>query len=88
VRTTVRIDDDVLQVLKERARREKTTLTKIVNILLRRGISTSGDGNRRKRPYREKTFSMGRPAVDMTKALALAAQLEDEQTIKQLKLGP
>jgi hypothetical protein len=87
MRTTVRIDDDLLRELKDRARQEKTTLTRIVNLLLRRGISASGDANRRKRPYREKTFAMGRPQVDMTKALALAAQLDDEETIKQLKLG-
>jgi hypothetical protein len=86
MRTTVRIDDDLLRALKERARHEKTTLTRIVNVLLRRGISASGEANRRKRPYREKTFSMGCPQVDMTKALLLAAQLEDEETIKLFKL--
>jgi hypothetical protein len=86
MRTTVRIDDDLLRALKERARQEKTSLTRIVNVVIRRGISASVGQNRRKQPYREKTYSMGRPVADMTKVLALAAQLDDEETIKRLKL--
>jgi hypothetical protein len=87
MRTTVRIDDDLLHDLKQRARQEKTTLTRIVNVLLRRGISASSETKRRRSPYREKTYSMGRPLVDVTKALSLAAQLDDDETIKQLKLA-
>jgi hypothetical protein len=87
MRTTVRIDDDLLHDLKQRARLEKTTLTKIVNVLLRRGISAASETKRRKGPYREKTYSMGRPLVDVTKSLSLAAQLDDDETIRQLKLG-
>ncbi|MFO0791132.1 MAG: hypothetical protein U0805_16855 [Pirellulales bacterium] len=82
----MRIDDDLLRSLKRRAQDENTSLTKLVNLLLRRGLATSNAGTRRK-VYREKTFDMGRPKVDLTKALALAGQLEDEEIVKKMALG-
>jgi hypothetical protein len=87
MRTTVRIDDDLLRDLKQRARSEKTSLAKLVNETLRRGLAAASQSKSRKIPYREKTYSMGPPLVDLTKALALAAQLEDEEIIKKLALG-
>jgi hypothetical protein len=87
MRTTVRIDDDLLRELKQRARRENTTLTKLLNIVLRRGIAAPADCKKRNRTYREKTYSMGPPLVDITKALALAAELEDQENIRRMGLG-
>ncbi|HEX5471460.1 MAG TPA: hypothetical protein VFW73_06220 [Lacipirellulaceae bacterium] len=86
MRTTVRIDDDVLRALKRRAHAEKTSLTKLINSLLRGTISRS-NGTPPRRSYREKTFDMGVPKVDLTKALALAGQLEDEEIIRKMNLG-
>lgn len=87
MRTTVRIDDDLLRDLKQRAQQNKTSLTKMINLILRRGVVNLGQGPPRKGPYREKTYSMGIPSVDLTKALALAAELEDEEVIKKMTLG-
>ena len=39
MRTTIRIDDDLLLELKERARGDKSSLNNLVNRLLRRGLS-------------------------------------------------
>jgi hypothetical protein len=86
MRTTVRIDDDLLRDLKQRAHIEKMSLAKVVNETLRRGLAATLS-KPRKAPYREKTYSMGPPLVDLTKALALAAQLEDEEIIKKMALG-
>ena len=88
MRSTVRLDDDLLNALKERARREDTSLTKLLNRALREWLhSRRLDVEAKKRAYREKTFSMGKPFVDLTKALALSAALEDEAIIEKLSRG-
>jgi len=44
-------------------------------------------GNATAKPYRELTRSLGvQPGVDLTKALRLAAELEDEETVRKLEL--
>jgi hypothetical protein len=84
---TVRIDDDLLRDLKQRANREKTSFTKVVNQVLRKGMKAADQSEKSKRRFRQKTHDMGPPLVDLTKALALAAQLEDQETIKKFALG-
>jgi hypothetical protein len=85
VRTTLRIDDDLLLELKRLARTQKLSLTQLANRLLRRGIEASrARPGAARRAYREKTFAMGRPRFDLDKALALAAALEDEETVGEL----
>jgi hypothetical protein len=43
VRTTLDIDDDVLQAARERARREKSTIGSVISELARRGLSPAPD---------------------------------------------
>jgi predicted transcriptional regulator len=87
MRTTVRIDDDLMRDLKQLAQRNKTSLTKLLNRVIRRGLKQSEPRTQQRRRFRQKTFDMGPPRMDLTKALALAAQLEDEEIIKTLGLG-
>jgi Ribbon-helix-helix protein, copG family len=88
MRTTVRIDDELLSELKELASREDVSLTKLLNRVLRQGLARGKEAVRpKRRPYREKTFDMGVPRFDVTKALALAAELEDEAIIEKLARG-
>ena len=84
MRTTVRIDDDLMRELKERARREAVPLARLINRLIRRGLELRA---KPAKPYRERTYSMGVPKVDLTKALAFAAELEDEEIIAKLARG-
>jgi hypothetical protein len=86
MRTTVRIDDDLLRRLKEHARRENVSLASVVNRTIRRGLSGTPAKASKKR-FRQKTYSMGVPLVDLTKALAVAAALEDEERIAKMSLG-
>jgi hypothetical protein len=85
MRTTLRIDDDLMRELKRRAQAEDLSLTQLINRLLRVAVETPG-GRRSRRPYRQRTVSMGTPAVDLNKALALAGDLEDEETLRKLAL--
>jgi hypothetical protein len=86
MRSTVRIDDDLLTELKERARRENLSLTQMLNRTLRAGLRSSRRGSRGKQRFKQRTFSMGVPRIDLSKALAFAAELEDEETLRELML--
>lgn len=84
MRTTVQIDDDLLRDLKDRVHQERTSLARLINRVLRLGMEASRQANRPARPYREKTYAMGEPRVNLDKALALAASLEDDETREKL----
>lgn len=86
MRTTLTIDDDLAENLKEASIERGQSFEAVVNAALRRGLSTpqtSPDD-----PYTSPRFHLGsRPGVDLTKALALAAALDDEETVRKLELG-
>ncbi|HLE21136.1 MAG TPA: DUF2191 domain-containing protein [Vicinamibacteria bacterium] len=86
MRTTVRIDDDLLLELKESSQQESLSLTALVNRLLRRGLQASRDDQRPTRRYRERALSMGRSTIDLDRALAVASALEDEELLRKLSL--
>ena len=85
MRTTIRIDDDLLDRLKVRAANENTSLTRFVNRVLRAGLA-SVDRVSDRPAHIEETFQMGEPDIDLSKAGALVAALEDEEAIRKLKL--
>jgi hypothetical protein len=82
MRTTVRIDDDVFRELKEQAHKEGISMAKLFDRAVRLGLQAlkNGGGAPRK-PYKEKTYSMGVPLVDLTKANQVYADLLDEDFI-------
>jgi len=85
MRTTLRIDDDLLKKLQEQARRLKVPLTVWVNQVLRRGLETASTGRTKpRRPYREQGFAMGVPRVPLDKALALAARFDDDEVAEKM----
>jgi hypothetical protein len=86
MRSTVRIDDDLMMELKERARREKVSQTRILNRLLREGIRASRGRQAKKDLYKEVTIAMGTPRVELDKALALSADFDDEEILRKMAL--
>ena len=86
MRTTLRIDDHLLAELKRRAREQGLSLTSLVNRVLRRGLEATEAKLGPRRKYREKTVSMGRPALNLDKALAHAVALEDEAVVEKVAL--
>ena len=64
MRTTVHLDDDLLERLRERAQTERTSLTRCINYLLRKALESSLS-ERPKRRFRQETFRMGVPAFDL-----------------------
>ena len=84
MRSTVRIDDDLMTELKARAREEGLSLTRMLNRALRQGLRRE---HAPAEPYRHRSFAMGPPGMDLDKALALAGGLEDEETLRKVLLS-
>ena len=83
-RSTVRIEEDLMTEIRRRALDERVSINRMINRLLRQGLEHD---SRQEPPFKEKVYSMGIPRVDLTKALAIAAALEDEETMRKLKRG-
>lgn len=86
MRSTVRIDDDLMTTVKTRATGEGISMTRMLNRVVRLGLEAMNLEAKQPSPYRETTFRMGRPRFDLDKALALAAALEDEETLRKVAL--
>jgi hypothetical protein len=86
MRTTVRIEDDLLLQLKDKAARESSSLTRVFNRTLRVGLRAEQETKRPRRRYHEKTHSMGVPRVELTRALSLSTQLEDDEILRKVQL--
>jgi hypothetical protein len=84
MRSTVRIDDDLMMELKARAHRENVSQTRMLNRLLREGLKAPRGSLAKKRLYQETTIAMGAPRVDLDKALALAADFDDEEILRKM----
>ncbi len=81
MRTTLRLDDDLFLELKKRASKEGLTLSEIVNLSLRQGMSTQGRGPR---VFKQRTRDLGRPSFDITRANAVAGALDDDDAMRKL----
>ena len=84
MRTTLRIDDDLMRELRARSHDEKVSLNQMINRLLRHGLATARQGSKPAKRYREATISMGQPVVNLDKALSLASSLEDEEVVSKM----
>ena len=65
---------------RHRAHAESVSPTRVINRTLRAGLERPRPDGSRTRPFVQKTIAMGRPKVDLDKASALAARLEDEES--------
>jgi hypothetical protein len=83
MRTTVTIEDDIAARLESLRRERGLSFKEALNDTLRAGLQ----GRQRVKPYKLPTYDMGPPLVDLTKALQLAAELEDEEIIRKMQLG-
>ena len=86
MRTTIRLEDDLERDLRATAVSEGIPFGKLVNRLLRFGLMSGSTGPKSKRRFKEKPFRMGEPTTGLSKALNLAGQLEDEETLRKLSL--
>jgi hypothetical protein len=81
MRTTLNINDALLNELKERARKEKRPMTKVIEETLRNGLSASPSQPSKKRKIR--THAVGiKPAYRGMSMNQLYDQLESEDRFK------
>jgi hypothetical protein len=85
MRTTVTLDPDVAAKLKQIARERDISFKEALNSSVRRGVERS---EAKPKPYRLRTRRLeARPGIDLDKALRLAGELEDAETMRKLQLG-
>lgn len=82
MRTTVTLDPDTEHLIRQRMRDKGVSFKRALNDAIRDG-ATGRATPRHETP----TFDMGIPAVDLTKALRIAGELEDEELIATLRRG-
>jgi len=83
MRTTVTLEPDLAAKLKDLARERDISFKSAINEAIRAGLA-GAVGPRG--PYRELARDMEvRPGVDLTKALHLAAMLEDDEVARELE---
>lgn len=77
MRTTVTLDPDVHQLVKDAAHRSGKPFKRALNDAVRAGLRPTGAG-----PFAAPTWpchDLGAPLVDLTKALSMADELDDQR---------
>jgi hypothetical protein len=85
MRTTVTIDPDVEALLKKAMRERGEPFKQVLNNAVRDGLRMAQA--KPEKPFRQRTFDMGLPQVNLTKANVLAAELEDQELVAKLRGG-
>jgi hypothetical protein len=84
MRTTVTLDPDVAAKLKQTARERGVSFKAVLNDAVRAGLGDRPPASKR---FRMQTASLGvRPGVNLDKALTLAGEMEDAETMRKLDL--
>jgi len=86
MRTTIDIDDALLERLDHAAHREGVAFRAMLHRVLRRGLAEPAA--QREAPYAVPTRRMGhaRDDIDLVKALRIADALEDEERVRKMHL--
>ena len=84
MRTTVTLDEDVAQRVKQLGRERDIPFKEALNTTLRAGLADESPASK---PYTMPTQSLGlRPGVNLDKALERAEVDEDEEAVRKLSL--
>jgi len=83
VRTTITLEPDVEALLKRSMKEHGLSFKEAVNAAIRAGVADASDSVTPTSP----THDMGEPFVDVTKALRLAGELEDQELAARLARG-
>lgn len=83
MRTTVTLEPDVARLIEQRMKSRGAGFKEVLNDAVRSGLGGAADGE----PLEFETFDMGKPKVDLTKALRLAGELEDAELVARLREG-
>jgi hypothetical protein len=84
MRTTVTLDADVQALLKRAMREQDRSFKETLNDAVRAGLRRPAGAPKAAR-FVQRCFKMGRPLVDLTKANALAGELEDAELVERMQ---
>ena len=87
MRTTLTIEDSVDKSLREIAHKTGKPYKQVVNETLQAGLAARRVVSKA-RPYRLKPCALGEvtPGYNLTKALQLAEQIEDEEIVRKMEM--
>lgn len=85
MRTTVTLDPDVQALLKRAMREQDRSFKQTLNDAVRAGLRKPVAAAAKPARFVQRTFRLGRPLVDLTKANALAGELEDAELIARMQ---
>jgi hypothetical protein len=83
MRTTITLDADTELLVKRAMRERGLSFKEAVNQAIRSGLAPRSNDA----PVEFPTYAMGQPLVDVTKALRLAGELEDQEIARELSQG-
>ena len=83
MRTTITLDADTEALVKRRMRERGLSFKDAVNDAIRAGLGPMAA----RQPFTTPTADLGLPAVNLDRALALAAELEDEELLRKERAG-
>ena len=83
MRTTVTLDDDTLALVHRRMRAGGVSFKTALNDAIRDGAQ----GRPSPAAFTTRTADLGLPAVNLDRALQIAAELEDEELIRRQRVG-
>ncbi len=81
MRTTITLDPDTRHLIERAMRERGIGFKEAVNDAIRAGLV----GRPAERPTQP--VSLGEPTIDITRSLAIAAQLEDDELVRRLARG-
>jgi hypothetical protein len=82
MRTTVTLDPDTAQLVRRQMRERGVGFKEALNDLLRRGATSAGQA-----PFVTEVASLGRPTVNLDRALQTVGDLEDDELIRRMRAG-
>ena len=84
MRTTVTLDPDTEALVRRRMKERNVSFKQALNDAIRRGeLVDAGNST----SFATRTADLGVPTVNLDRALALAADLEDDELVGKARLG-
>lgn len=83
MRTTITLTEEAESLIRRAMRDRGVSFKEAVNAAIVDGLTPAGDARRHDTP----TFDLGEASVPLERALALAAELEDEELLRRRDFG-
>ena len=83
MRTTITLDADTEALVRKRMRERGISFKQALNEAVRAGLTATPEAS----TFRTPTANLGLPAVNLDRALQLAAELEDEELVRKMRAG-